>query len=720
MPEDKVDYNSVVQSLMNSAEVYYVIDYETLICEYARIDGEIFNKLQLPYSMHEFEGQSLIDGLLFVVNKYVVLDDKSLVVKELSTVPQKLIESPFYSVAYRVNVNGKIYNLINIFSLYTDENGKKKIGMFVFNIKQRFIQDEEITSKLMVLTSSQNFLSSYFYFVDSGKIIRYKRNGKEFIRDNYDGNIQQFLENALDQIPDPKEKELFKKNMNLEVLATKKVGDEWKIAYQGRLMGQEKLNRILPLEIICSVMEICGEKVVCICCLLNLDYINKALQAQQNQYVSILTNAFIDVKGNIIRINLDDHSCSFLSIDKKTNKLISTDYEGGWDKLSEFVLKMTHPDDFEKISEFCTDNIYTLEPGYFDNVRFRCRVDHQSNLAKLNNYFWYSSYIRVYIEDGVRIATLLNENVSYLIEKERRQREVMSRYSNVARALTNDFETIIFYNKKADNVIFYKLSKFIDSSFQNLRRKDLTFAEMMETLNVIACPDDRKGFVEFLNPESFEKELGIKKKITYTFRIFNPISNKLHYCRVQITKAIDIELDAYVIGFENIDEQVRLENAATTDYLTKLNNREGLFEYISTEFELNRDNGKRHFLMLMDCDRFKYINDNYGHVEGDKALIRVASVLKEISTKYENSFVSRHGGDEFLFLVDLDSIDDLLDLMNDIRALLAKRNAEDNIPYNLDISIGSAEFLKDMSFDKVISQADEQMYINKSQKRNRS
>ena len=89
------------------------------------------------------------------------------------------------------------------------------------------------------------------------------------------------------------------------------------------------------------------------------------------------------------------------------------------------------------------------------------------------------------------------------------------------------------------------------------------------------------------------------------------------------------------------------DKAAATDFLTGLANRRALLEKIA--FELGRPSSEGRFsLAIIDLDRFKPINDNFGHATGDEILKQVAGLLKEAAG--DDAFVARLGGDEFAIL----------------------------------------------------------------------
>ncbi|MEK7207803.1 MAG: diguanylate cyclase, partial [Pseudomonadota bacterium] len=111
----------------------------------------------------------------------------------------------------------------------------------------------------------------------------------------------------------------------------------------------------------------------------------------------------------------------------------------------------------------------------------------------------------------------------------------------------------------------------------------------------------------------------------------------------------------------------QLERIATTDALTGLYNRHYLYEVFPKLHSEARRQGKTLTVILADVDRFKEVNDRYGHQVGDRALAHFAGVLKDCTRI--SDFVFRTGGEEFMILVSGD-FDGGLTMAEKIRAML--------------------------------------------------
>ena len=147
------------------------------------------------------------------------------------------------------------------------------------------------------------------------------------------------------------------------------------------------------------------------------------------------------------------------------------------------------------------------------------------------------------------------------------------------------------------------------------------------------------------------------------------------------------------------------------DSLTSLNNRKRTDQYM--EEVLPQASENPFYLYLLDIDKFKLINDTYGHVEGDKALKLVADVLKT-STDLYRGFVGRYGGDEFIVIIYTDYIDEPVEFMNVIEKELNKVSVQENLPYALHMSGGYVECKSsEETINDIIAKADYLLYKNK-------
>lgn len=155
----------------------------------------------------------------------------------------------------------------------------------------------------------------------------------------------------------------------------------------------------------------------------------------------------------------------------------------------------------------------------------------------------------------------------------------------------------------------------------------------------------------------------------------------------------------------------------TKDGLTGVNNRRYLNQYLDTKI-CNRHRKKKLFFVLMDIDSFKQINDTFGHIEGDAAIIRVAGILKGVCCN-NNDFLARYGGDEFAIVCEREDCQEIENLLHEINAIISFSNEAGDKEYDMWLSIGYAELgectKKDQ--DQLIDLADQRLYEAKKRKR---
>ena len=155
---------------------------------------------------------------------------------------------------------------------------------------------------------------------------------------------------------------------------------------------------------------------------------------------------------------------------------------------------------------------------------------------------------------------------------------------------------------------------------------------------------------------------------------------------------------------------------ANYDELTGVYNRRAFNKRANKIYYSN----KSMFLMLMDADDFKIINDKYGHLEGDKALIQIAYILnRAINNTHKNYSLARYGGDEFVIVGNIQNKDEVAQLINQIEEEEKKYNKETNNKYNIKLSIGYAlQNDNHTSVEDLIKEADALMYAKKRKRKN--
>lgn len=150
------------------------------------------------------------------------------------------------------------------------------------------------------------------------------------------------------------------------------------------------------------------------------------------------------------------------------------------------------------------------------------------------------------------------------------------------------------------------------------------------------------------------------------------------------------------------------------DALSGVNNRVSFNKFINNVF-VSREHGAA-FIVFIDIDKFKHINDTYGHIEGDEAISLLGKTLKSIAGE-TNSFVARMGGDEFVLVVNGSDENKVKRIIQNITYELEERLIFSNKQYDLSVSCGYVPVAPDSkNIKELIAKADKLMYLDKQNK----
>ena len=162
-----------------------------------------------------------------------------------------------------------------------------------------------------------------------------------------------------------------------------------------------------------------------------------------------------------------------------------------------------------------------------------------------------------------------------------------------------------------------------------------------------------------------------------------------------------------------------LEQLSNTDPLTKVANRRALFERGNAEFSRTQRTKNKLTLILLDCDFFKNINDQYGHLFGDQVLQHICVVCSEEIRNID--FFARYGGEEFIIILPESELSGAIKTAARIQSSLAnKAIVFEKTDVYVTLSVGICEITQQhRSFEEMIKDADTAMYRAKENGRNR-
>lgn len=166
--------------------------------------------------------------------------------------------------------------------------------------------------------------------------------------------------------------------------------------------------------------------------------------------------------------------------------------------------------------------------------------------------------------------------------------------------------------------------------------------------------------------------------------------------------------------YERNKQLLRYREESNTDTLTGIYNRRGMDQALMKAVDKAEDDPGLYIISL-DMDGLKYINDTYGHSEGDYAIKIIGLFLQAVSGA--KVACGRTGGDEFMLSV-LGTEGDVKTIIGKIRHKISRWNINSAHTYELSASIGYAKYNKEAGLASCIKLADERMYAEKSTKKN--
>ncbi|HTC43118.1 MAG TPA: diguanylate cyclase [Candidatus Acidoferrales bacterium] len=165
-------------------------------------------------------------------------------------------------------------------------------------------------------------------------------------------------------------------------------------------------------------------------------------------------------------------------------------------------------------------------------------------------------------------------------------------------------------------------------------------------------------------------------------------------------------------AYHNAQTFQRAQEQAITDGLTGVKTHRFFMEALSSEWKRSSRAGRSFALVLMDLDRFKFVNDFYGHLEGDLVLQRVGQILETNCRR--SDVVARYGGDEFVILMPETTMEQARQLSSKLRGWIASDPLLRE--KNISASFGIASYpLHGSAPQELIQVADASMYLSKHQ-----
>ena len=305
---------------------------------------------------------------------------------------------------------------------------------------------------------------------------------------------------------------------------------------------------------------------------------------------------------------------------------------------------------------------------------------------------------------------LLTESFNQMIGDLKRSQETLKE--------TEEKYRRIFENSKDMVYISSVDGKFIDVNQAGLEMLGYSSIEELRQVDsgeIYLNTEDRKKFFTEIDLKGFVKDLEAKLRKKDGTEI-----------DCLITSTVQRANDGSTLAFQGIIRDItsrkRAEEAlkamSLRDDLTGLYNRRGFLTLAGQELKIANRMKRRIFLLFTDLDDLKVINDTFGHLQGDQALIDTARIMKE--TFRDPDILARIGGDEFVILgIAAASETGPELLMKRLQKNLDLFNEKTDHPYQLSLSMGVVGYDPEhpVSIDNLLIQADNSMYEEKQRKK---
>ena len=344
---------------------------------------------------------------------------------------------------------------------------------------------------------------------------------------------------------------------------------------------------------------------------------------------------------------------------------------------------------------------YSLERKFKETMKLVPRLTPQQNTIQ--------NSIESQNKNVVRLFNVINEN------KLKNANEIIKRHLKIR--LLTQLEAI-----RSDSM---QLSNIAQKDISTIIRNQIIFVLSILALVIITLVYGASRLVRIFRTSLKEVKIAFEKNHSGHFQKIELSNQSEEFNIIAIAfNAMNEKLSATTVSLESMKKIVEerthnLEQLSNTDPLTKIANRRALFERGNTEFSRVERTQSQLALIMIDCDFFKSVNDQYGHLFGDEVLKNLCNVCtKEIRNV---DFFARYGGEEFIILLPDSDLNGAIETAKRIQCSLAKSATEyEGKSIFVTVSIGISTLNnKHNNFEQLINDADMAMYKAKTNGRNR-
>ncbi|MEA3454245.1 MAG: PAS domain S-box protein [Candidatus Caldatribacteriota bacterium] len=315
----------------------------------------------------------------------------------------------------------------------------------------------------------------------------------------------------------------------------------------------------------------------------------------------------------------------------------------------------------------------------------------------------------LYSEKDIKIMEFVSEHVATAIQRKLAEEAIRESQHELASLFKNIPQAVVYLDENSNiRNINPRFSELFGYTLEEIKGKNINEGMIHPPGKIEEGKNlDKTALLEgYFNFESIRK-----KKDGTLFPVSISGSNII----------IDGQLKGIIGTYFDITErkkmEQKLERLAHYDVLTDSYSRGYGLNLLEQQIKIAKRKKAPILLLYLDVDDFKYINDAFGHQEGDKVLKEAVKLFK--STLREVDSICRIGGDEFLIIFPDSSSKDVPLIKKRINKNLKKSNQKLAKPYKIDFSIGISCYdpSNPLSIDELIKIADEDMYGKKKNKK---
>jgi diguanylate cyclase (GGDEF)-like protein len=316
--------------------------------------------------------------------------------------------------------------------------------------------------------------------------------------------------------------------------------------------------------------------------------------------------------------------------------------------------------------------------------------------------FLFSLVIVYFLAMQIKAKEKLEEQNIEIHKKQRLLHDLLNMTDNIM--FITDFKKLKYANNRFKNLLNIEYTEDINKKFNNtlidifveedgcLHKNLLQEGESFPALFKRTTVEDRIVTIvdKFLVPKSFK--IGLTKTENngdYLVTLFDITQMRKHH--------------------EQIKEKAYIDN------LTKVFNRTKFDEIFLEKFNEAKNNGVSLCVAILDIDKFKDFNDNYGHLIGDEVLVQMAQNIK--NNIREDDVLARWGGEEFVILFSDTSLDEAYKVTQKLRHIIFSNEHE--VAGKISASFGLSQYKEGDTVKSIFNRCDEALYKAKANGRNR-